>query len=425
MYYKETLPNGLRIVYEEIPYVQSVSVGLWVGAGSRYENIGDNGISHFIEHMMFKGTSRRSARDIAEEIDNVGGQLNAFTGKECTCYYAKVLNTQVELALDILSDMIFNSCLSPESIKKEKNVVLEEINMYEDSPEEQIHDQYAGTIFKRHPLGYPILGNCNTVESFTRDELINYLEKNYCPDNTVISVAGNIKFDRLLELIQKYFGQWQGRTSISDTQPGPFMNYKFSMRKKDTEQVHCCIGFKGFNQTDERLYSLLALNNLLGGGMSSRLFQKIREDLGLVYSVYSYSSTYSDVGLMTIYAGTNSSQLDMVIHHIIEELNTLKKEGVSKEELNRIKEQMKGNYILGAENTGSRMASMGKSELLLERVFTKEEVLRKIEQLNMNRLTEVIESVIKFDNMAAALLGNVSKDSIASLESMQLEMIRC
>lgn len=419
MYYKDVLPNGLRIIYEEIPYVQSVSVGIWVGAGSRYEKRQNNGISHFIEHMLFKGTSQRSAKDIAEQIDNVGGQLNAFTGKECTCYYSKVLNTQLELALDILSDMFFNSSFLPEAIEKEKNVVLEEINMYEDAPEELVHDLYAGTILKGHPLGYPILGDADTVINFKRNELVNYMEKNYRPDNTVIAIAGNVNYEQLMEIVKKRFGCWQNNAPALDARQDPLMNYEFSVRKKDTEQVHICVGFKGLNQKNEKLYSLLALNNLLGGGMSSRLFQKIREDLGLVYSVYSYSSTFSDVGLMTIYAGTNSSQLERVMHLIIDELTALKREGVSVKELNRIKEQMKGNYILGAESTGSRMASIGKSELLLGKIYEKEEVLRRIDSISMDSFAEVINDVIKFDSMAAAILGNVSKNDIGLLEMIK------
>ncbi len=419
MYYKEVLPNGLRIVYEKMPYVQSVSIGLWVGAGSRFEDARNNGISHFIEHMLFKGTSRRSARDIAEEIDNVGGQLNAFTGKECTCYYAKVLNTHLDLALDILSDMIFASSFSPEAIEKEKKVVLEEINMYEDTPEELVHDLYASTIFKGHPLGYPILGRTDTVKGFKRDDLLKYMKQNYRPDNTVISVAGNIEYSELKRLVSKYFGNWEGSVPAAVNHISPLMNFDISVRKKETEQVHFCLGFRGFDQKDERLYSLMALNSLIGGGMSSRLFQKIREDMGLVYSVYSYPSTYSDVGLMTIYAGTNPQQLDMVINEIMEELLLIKKEGINDKELNRIKEQMKGNFVMSAESTGSRMASLGKSELLLGRTYSKEEILRKIDDISIPKVVETVEAVIQLDSMAAALLGNVSPDSMSSLEMIQ------
>lgn len=419
MHYREMLQNGLRVVCEEIPYVKSVSIGLWIAAGTRHEEAELNGISHFIEHMMFKGTKRRSARNIAEEVDNVGGQLNAFTGKECTCYYAKMLNTHLELAFDILSDMIFNSTFLPDEIEKEKNVVLEEINMYEDTPEEVVHDLFTGTLFKGHPLGYPVLGSSTAVNSIKRNDILNFIHKNYQPQNTVISVAGNVKFGQVVEMAKKYFGDWKRKQEAPPVQSEPTMNFELRVKRKDTEQVHFCIGFKGYSQKDENLYPFLALNNLLGGGMSSRLFQKIREDLGLVYSVYSYPSTYSDTGLMAIYAGTNPSQLYKVIRYIKRELSAIKKEGITLQELNRVKEQMKGNYIMSLESTGSRMSSMGKSELLLGKVYTPEEVLEKIDSITLDSIMEVTENVINFDCMAAAVLGDIEGDLIKTMEEME------
>jgi predicted Zn-dependent peptidase len=419
-YNKKTLSNGLRIVYEEIPYVQSVTIGVWIAAGTRDEDTGNNGISHFIEHMMFKGTARRTAKDIAEEIDNVGGQLNAFTGKECTCYYAKVLNSQLELAFDMLSDMLFNSLFSEKDIEKEKNVVLEEINMYEDNPEELVHDLFTANILKDHPLGFPVLGTRKAVINYKRRNIIEYIDRHYRPDNTVISIAGNVRFEDIIEYAEKYFARWGERKNQPVDNPEPPLNFKYQIKKRETEQVHFCLGFKGLNQRDKNLYSFLALNNLLGGGMSSRLFQKIREELGLVYSVYSYPATYSDVGLMTIYAGTNPSQLERVFHHIVEELNSLKSKGVTKEELNRVKEQMKGNYILGMEGTGSRMSAMGKSELLLGRIYSQEEVLEKIDEINIDSFFSVVEDVINFDRMAVTILGNVNDGVLKPLE-----MIKC
>lgn len=417
-YKKETLPNGLRIVFEEIPHVQSLSIGIWVGAGTRDEDRYNNGISHFIEHMMFKGTETRSAKDIAEQIDNIGGQLNAFTGKECTCYYAKVLNSHIELAFDILSDMMFKSLFDDKDIVKEKNVVIEEINMYEDNPEELVHDLYAANIFKGHSLGFPVLGTKKTVKAYKRKDILLYLNRFYRPDNTVISVAGNADFERIVEYSKKFFGEWGERDSSPGQFGEPSLNFGRQVKKRDTEQVHFCLGFKGLNQRDKNLYSFLALNNLLGGGMSSRLFQRIREELALVYSVYSYPATYSDIGLMTVYAGTNPAQLEKVFSYIIEELMQLREKGISGVELNRVKEQMKGNYILGMEGTGSRMSALGKSELLLGRTFTPEETLEKIDKISMESFVSVIDNVLDFEQMAVTVLGNIDKKVLKVLEDM-------
>ncbi len=415
-YKKFVLPNGLRIVFERIPYVQSVSVGLWIAAGARHEGPNINGMSHFIEHMVFKGTTRRSARAIAEEIDNVGGHLNAFTGKECTCYYVKVLNRRVELAFDILSDMLFHSKFSKSDIAKEKNVVYEEINMYEDSPEEIVHDIYASNVFRSHALGYPILGKRETVRKINRENMLKYLRGHYRPDNTVISIAGNVRHEEIEVLAAKYFADWEYE-AIDTTDTGrPSMSFGYNIKQRDTEQVHFCMGFKGLDQRDKKLYPFLALINLLGGGMSSRLFQKVREELGLVYSIFTYPATYSDVGLMTIYAGTNPAQLERVIQTIYDELRDVKNNGIKKSELLRVKEQMKGNYMLGMEGTGSRMSSMGKSELLLGRIFSQEETLKDIDKISMEDFREIIDRVLDFENMAITVLGNVDENTERLLE---------
>lgn len=410
-YKKLVLPNGLRIVFEEIPYVQSVSVGVWIAAGARHEQPDINGMSHFIEHMVFKGTAKRSARAIAEEIDNVGGHLNAFTGKECTCYYIKVLNKQMELAFDILSDMLFCSKFSKRDINKEKNVIYEEINMYEDSPEELIHDIHASKVFRGHPLGYPILGDTETVKRMKRKDMLNYLQSNYRPDNTVISVAGNVKYREIEKLADKYFSEWGGKNPDTTNTGRPALSFGYNTKQRDTEQVHFCMGFKGVDQRDEKLYPFLALNNLLGGGMSSRLFQKVREELGLVYSIFTYPATYSDVGLMTIYAGTNPARLQRVMQTIYDELKDIKGKGIKESELSRVKEQMKGNYMLGMEGTGSRMSSMGKSELLLGRIFSQEETLKSIDNISMEDLKDMIDKVLDFDSIAITVLGNVDENT--------------
>ncbi len=419
MQYKRIiLPNGLRIVFEKIPYVQSVSIGIWIEAGSKNEQAKCNGISHFIEHMAFKGTEKRSARDIAEEIDNVGGQLNAFTGKECTCYYARVLNRHMELAFDILSDMLFNSSFRSDDISREKNVVIEEINMYQDNPEEVVHDIYASNVFKNHPLGYPVLGEQRSVMEIKREDIIRYLNNNYRPDNTVIAVTGNVELKDIERYAQKYFSNWGDRYTKVKRYAKPTINFNHVIKQRNTEQVHFCLGFKGLNQKDKRLYSFLALNNLLGGGMSSRLFQRVREEMGLVYSIYSYPTTYRDIGMLTVYAGTNPSQLGNVLEAVVEEFRKLKEYGIPENELRRVKEQMKGNYILSMEGTGGRMSSMGKSELLLGKIYSQEEILDRIDGISIDSMQEIIRESIDFENMAATILGNADNDVIKALEMM-------
>jgi predicted Zn-dependent peptidase len=415
-YKKIVLPNGLRIVFEEIPYVRSVSIGIWTEAGSKNELPECNGISHFIEHMAFKGTGKRSARDIAEEIDNVGGQLNAFTGKECTCYYVRVLNDHMALAFDILSDMLFDSSFTSAEIDKEKNVVIEEINMYQDNPEEVVHDIFASNVFKGHSLGYPVLGSQNTVKGIEREDILRYIKANYRPDNTVIAVAGNVTLHDIERLALEYFSDWGDKDRSIAAAGKPTMSFEHKIKQRDTEQVHFCLGFKGLTQRDKGLYSFLALNNLLGGGMSSRLFQRVREELGLVYSIYSYPTTYRDIGMLTIYAGTNPSQLENVLGAIMEELKALRKNGVPENELARIKEQMKGNYILSLEGTGSRMSTMGKSELLLDRIYSPGEILDRIDRISSCSIKEIINHTIDFENMAATILGKADHDILKTLE---------
>ncbi|NJD03294.1 MAG: insulinase family protein [Ruminiclostridium sp.] len=410
MFIKQTLSNGVRIVYEKIPYVRSVSIGIWVKTGSRNENKQNNGVSHFIEHMLFKGTEKRNAKDIAESIDNIGGQLNAFTGKECTCFYAKTLDSHIDLVLDVLSEMFFNSLFSKKNITVEKRVVLEEIGMYEDSPEELVHDMLSETVWEGNPIGHSILGTQKSLKSFDIAMIKDYMSENYTPQNTVISVAGNFEEAYLMELLKKYFEGWSSPNDRQAAFQEVIFNRGITTREKDTEQVHFCMGFNGIAHGNDKLYSLLAVNNIFGGGMSSRLFQNIREKKGLVYSIYSYPSAYKDAGLYTIYAGMNPDNINIVIELVTNEIKALIKRGIKSSDLEKSKEQLKGNYILGLESTSSRMNSIGKSELMLGSIETPEEVLSKINGITMESIDEVIEQTFDMANIGISVVGVIKPD---------------
>lgn len=405
---KKVLSNGLRLVFEKIPYVRSLSLGVWIGSGSRNESRSNNGISHFIEHMLFKGTKNRTAKEIAESIDSLGGQLNAFTGKECTCFYARVLDIHVDTAIDVLADMIFNSNLLECDIDLEKKVILEEINMYEDSPEDLVHDILSEITWENSTLGYPILGTSETVKKINRKMLIEYMTQSYVANNAVISVAGNFDADHLVNLIEKYFGNWTSGNNLTDFGRTRFLP-NLKVKEKDIEQVHICMGLNAIEHGDDRLYALLVINNIFGGGMSSRLFQKIRENKGLVYSIYSYPTSFKGAGLFSIYAGMSPYKVKEVLELIMNEIKILREHGLTEEEMNRSKEQFKGNYILGLESTSSRMNAIGKSELILGKVYTPEEVLKKIDNVNADMVNEVINTVFT-GNISLAVVGNIKKD---------------
>ncbi|MTI57354.1 M16 family metallopeptidase [Geosporobacter ferrireducens] len=410
MFKKYTLSNGVRLVAEKIPYVKSVTLGFWIEAGSIHEETNNNGITHFVEHMLFKGTDKRSAREIAESFDSIGGQLNAFTSKECTCFYAKVLDTHLSIAIDVLTDMLFHSSFNPGEIEKEKSVVLEEINMYEDSPEDLAHELLSKTVFKHHKLGMPVLGTGETVTSFDRRKLVSFIEEHYSIENIVVSVAGNFDEDQLIEQLEEKFNHFTNRKSTRKVENNPSFNAEGITRYKDIEQLHICLGLEGASLTSRDLYPLLIMNNIFGGSMSSRLFQNIREDKGLAYSVFSYPSSYKEIGLLTVYAGINPSQLDEVLKLINYEIRNLKKDGLTKDELHKSKEQLKGSYMLGLESTSSRMSAIGKSELLINRIYSPKEILEKIDQVTLSDVREVIDKVFVVEKSALAVVGKVEQD---------------
>lgn len=411
MFQKELLKNGIRIVTEKIPYVNSVSIGVWIKVGSRYESIENNGISHFIEHMLFKGTKSRSAKDIANSIDKLGGQLNAFTSKECTCFYAKVLDSHFDVALDVLADMFFNSIFSKEEIDKERGVVLEEIGMYEDSPEDLVHDLLSQTVWSGNPLGMSILGTEKSLDKLSRERIVDYFYENYIPKNIVISLVGNFEEKDAIKKIKDYFEKSEHRDANPSQIIVPSFEPEYMLRNRVTEQAHLCMGFKGVDIKSEAFYPMLILNNVFGGAMSSRLFQKIREDKGLAYSVFSYPSSFEDCGLFSIYAGSKPDNLKNVAELIMEEIRTIKEAGITEEELYDSKEQLKGSYILGLESTSGRMISIGKSELLLERIYSPTEIIEKIDQVDMDSVTSIISHIFDMENMGAAVIGSMKKNT--------------
>ncbi|WP_163971267.1 M16 family metallopeptidase [Oceanobacillus halotolerans] len=404
---KHTSKNGLRIVTEHIPTVRSVTIGIWILTGSRNESEKNNGISHFLEHMFFKGTENRSAKDIAEAFDAVGGQVNAFTSKEYTCIYAKVIDTHKEYALDILADMFFHSSFDAEEMEREKKVVLEEIKMYEDTPDDIVHDLLARASFGDHPLGHPILGTEKQLQSFTPDHLHQYMNSRYTPENVVVSVAGNVD-DAFVKKIDQYFGNYTTEAGTTKIDKPTFLGNHIE-RNKDTEQAHLCIGYNGLSVEDEAIYSLIVMNNVLGGSMSSRLFQEVREEQGLAYAVFSYHSSFLDHGLLTIYGGTGKEQLPLLQDTIHKTVDTLRKEGLTNKELNNSKEQLKGNLMLSLESTNSRMSRNGKNELLLQRHRTLDEMIHQIDAVDHDSISHVIQTVFNQPNATALIAPEKQK----------------
>ena len=400
---KHQLSNGLRVVLEKMPTLRSVSFGIWVGTGSRNETPEQNGISHFIEHMLFKGTERRSAKDIADIFDGIGGNVNAFTTKECTCYYAKVLEEHLPIAMDVLSDMFFHSQFDPAEMDKERNVILEEISMYEDTPDDLVHDLISQAAYGSHPLGYTILGKEENLHALTPDRLRSYMTERYSVADTVIAIAGNYP-DHILELLEQYFAAFSVPGAPSPLSlPGFISGTAFY--KKKTEQNHICLSLPGCGLADEKLYAMILLNNAIGGGMSSRLFQEIREKRGLAYSVFSYHSAHADSGQFTIYAGTAPKQTDEVLKLTTELLSEFLHTGMTAEELHRGKEQLKGSLILGLESSSSRMNRIGKNELMLRKHVTIDEILERIEEITLTDV-EAVLALMFSQPFAVAMVGN-------------------
>ncbi len=399
-----TLNNGIRLVYEYIPYVQSVSVGVWIAAGSVNETPANNGISHFIEHMVFKGTTKRSCLTIAETIDDMGGCLNAFTAKDCTCFYIKALSEHLFTCVDLLADMLQNATFAEQDLQLEKGVVLEEIAMYEDSPEELVHDLLMKVIWSNDSLGLPILGSAETVNAFDKSIIDSYMQQNYTAQNAVISVVGNFDEKELMALLESTFGSFNSSpmTKQNLTQTSPFCSEVASI-EKDIEQLHLTLGYPSYARNDDRLYPLQILNYYLGGGVSSRLFQRIREQLGLAYSIYTSQSAFRNTGVSLIYAGINPKNRETVTQLIEEEINDLKKNGIGSHELERSKQQVKSSLILSLESTSARMSAYGQSLLLKNEVSTDSEKIAKIDAITADAVNAVLNEV--FTTPAIAIVG--------------------
>jgi len=401
---KDVLPNGVRVLTETVSHVQSVSVGIWAGSGARDEDDTNQGISHFLEHMLFKGTETRSAKQIADEFDSVGGQLNAFTEKEYTCYFGRVLREHLPMAVDVLSDMFLNSKLDPAEIELEKGVVLEEIKRHEDSPDDLIHDMFAQLVWSGHPLGRPVLGTSETVGSLMREDLSRFIKTRYTPDTVVVSAAGNLVHEEFVEQVAGLYGGLTGAKPVP-SRTIPLFSAETVMTHKDTEQVHFCIGTRGYSHLDDAKYPLAIIDTTLGGGMSSRLFQEIRETRGLAYAIGSYSASYNEGGLFAVYSGTSMDNMEEVLKVVREQFEDVGENGVSDLELTRAKNQIRGSLVLGQENMSNRMMRMAKSELYYGRIIPMEELIGKVTNVTHTDIKEVARRLFVESDFPMAAIG--------------------
>jgi predicted Zn-dependent peptidase len=402
-----TLPNGVRVITEAMPHVRSVSVGIWVGSGSRRETPEQNGIAHFIEHMLFKGTTTRSAEDIARSVDSIGGNLDAFTAKELVCFNTKVLDQHLSQAFDVLADLVLHPLFRPEDIEKEKGVILEEIKMEADSPDYLVHEIFSSNFWKDHPLGKPILGTPQTVRRFDDTMVRDFYRSVYAPANVVVTAAGNLTHERLTGLVRQHFESLPpGSTPPVD--PVPSTHARIAMRnKKSLEQVHLCLGVPSYPLPHSERFACYVLNTLLGGGMSSRLFQNIRERQGLAYAVFSELNPYRDTGCLSIYAGTSVESARKVVESITREFRLLKQERVSDEELRRAKDHLKGSLMLGLESTASRMSNLARQEMYFGKFFTLDELVESIEAVTANDVQRIAETFFDSRQIALTVLGNL------------------
>ena len=404
---KTVLPNGLTILTERMEHVRSVAMGVWIKAGSRHESAEINGISHFVEHMVFKGTRSRSAQRIAREVDAIGGNLDAFTGKESICLNIKVLDEHVGQALDVLSDMVMNPVFSDEDILRERGVILEEIKMDEDNPDYLISEIFTQNFWKDHPLGKPILGTRETVKSFEQNTLFGYYGERFHGGNIIFSAAGNLEHDDLVAKVVARFEALPAGTNSGFGEAPSTVSRIIMRNKKALEQVQLCLGVPSPPIAHEQRYVTLVLNTILGGGMSSRLFQTIREERGLAYAIYSDLNPYRDTGALCVYAGTPASKALQVIELIMDEFRRMKNELLTSDELQRAKDLLKGNILLGLESSTSRMSNLARQEMYFEYFFSMKEVIDMVENVTAEQVQSMAQSLFKPESVAVTLLGRL------------------
>jgi predicted Zn-dependent peptidase len=422
MFAKSVLGNGIRVVSQEMADHRSVSLGIWVENGSRHESAPQNGISHFIEHLLFKGTERRTAAQIAEEMDAVGGVINAFTSKEQTCYYAKVLDENLPLAIDLLTDIFLHSSFDAEEIERERSVILQEISQAEDTPDDYVHDLFSLDFFKDHPIARPICGRQETVNRFQRKDFVDFFKARYRPRRVVVSAAGNFRHDQLVnELATRLGAVGNGETPVAailDGERKPEMGAGVYPHVKDLEQVHLCLGMTGVAQSDPERYPAYVLNTLLGGGMSSRLFQEIREKRGKAYSVYSFSSSYRDVGYFGVYAGTSVESTEEVVELVLKELKSLADGNISEDELRRTQGQLVGSMMLGLESTDSWMSHIARNEIYHGRMIPTDDICQAVRAVTPADVIELARQLFRSGALTLSLLGDFKGDF--KLNNLQL-----
>jgi len=405
---RQVLPNGLTIITEQMQHIRSASIGIWLQTGSRDEDAAWNGISHFIEHMLFKGTEHRTAEEIARQVDSIGGNMDAFTAKECICFNVKVLDEHLPVALEILSDLVLHPVFDPNDITRERGVILEEIKMDEDNPDYLVHEIFTQNFWKDHPLGKPILGTKETVKKFERAAVLDAYSHRFAPGNIIVSAAGNLDHDRFVELVTKHFEHMKPRKNGFHS-PVPKIVSKITLRnKKALEQVQLCIGVPSHPIAHEKRHAGYILNTLLGGGMSSRLFQNIRERQGLVYSIYSDLNPYRDTGCLAVYAGTSRESASKVVQSVVSEFHKLKAEPVPAEELRRSKDQLKGSLMLSLESSSARMSNLARQEMYFDRFYDLDELIEKIEAVAVEDLTSLANEFFNTESVAVTILGNLT-----------------
>jgi predicted Zn-dependent peptidase len=411
--HREILPNGLTVLSEEMAHIRSVSIGIWMKTGSRDESPETNGISHFVEHMVFKGTKSRSAQDIARQVDSIGGNIDAFTGKEVICFNIKVLDEHLPMAMDILSDLVLNPVFDPKDIVREKGVILEEIKMDEDNPDYLVHEIFTQNFWKDHPLGKPILGTKETVRSFEQEKVFDYYRSRFVPNNMIISAAGNLNHRRFVELIRERFAHMTAAPN-GFHEPAPAVTPRIITRnKKSLEQVQLCLGVPSHPISHVRRFVSYVLNTILGGGMSSRLFQKIREEQGLAYSIYSDLNPYRDTGCLTVGAGTSLESTRSVVDSVLAEFRELKAKPIPAEELRRAKDQLKGSLMLSLESSTSRMSNLARQQMYFERFLSMDETIDLIEAVGENDVCEMANYLFHPDKIAVTVLGNLDGFKLA------------